>query len=89
LIVQIHAQETDKLMSNASGLEPDAKKWWDQSFAMIQRCAPIRFDGRGAYAYQESLALFQKYRDRLDPLVLELGDWRRDPGTRVPAGAHH
>lgn len=86
LIVVLHARDTVKELPRAEGLPPEARQWMEGELSRLQGCAPGRFEGRGGEAaYGQSLALAERYRAKLEPLILELGRWR--PGTATRAAA--
>lgn len=76
LLVVMHVQEDAKRFETDRHRRSEAVQWVEGRFAGIQTCVSGRFDDRGGEpAYRQSLALVEKHRAKLEPLVLGLGRW--------------
>ena len=80
LLVTVHAREATKQLETSGPSGSQAREWLQGRFTALQTCATASYEGRGgATAYRQSLALVEKHRSKLEPLVLGLGQW-------VPSG---
>jgi hypothetical protein len=73
LLVSVHARESRKQLDTAGRSGVEVRQWLEGQVAAVESCVSGRFEGRGgAAAHQASLALVEKHRSKLEPLVLGL-----------------
>lgn len=77
LLVAVEAREAAQRPTGRTSVE--SRKWLDAQVARIQTCVAGRYQDRGGEpAYRGSVALLEKHRAKLEPLLLGLG-------RRIPA----
>jgi hypothetical protein len=76
LLVATHAHETARQLEKGGKPGAEARVWFTERLAAIDTCVASKYADRGGpTAHKQSLALVEKHRERLEPLVLGLERW--------------